>query len=316
MSSLELLVWLGQMRSGLADAIFIGASALGSEEAYLALLTIVYLCIDHRFGFRLLAMFALSVYCNAQLKMAFGFPRPYEVFTKDLHPLYQESATGASFPSGHAQNAVVVWGIIATRCRSWLWRGVVVAVIAVVSFSRLYCQVHWPVDVAAGLIIGVLLVGGYLAFLYGWRSWGKQLEPGVAVIAVLAIAGLMYLFSQQDQSCVRSSGGLLGFGLGYVLLEARGYKATAPWGSQVVKVAVALALLLALRSAGRVMLGESAGATALNYAVVGFTAAYLLPVLFAKCYTWGLYIRGPIKRQKKTARSRQQQTGTEKGSNG
>ncbi len=304
MSSLEFLIWLEQMRSGFTDAIFIGASALGSEDAYLALMTIIYLCVDHRFGIRLLGMFVLSVYSNAQLKLVFAVPRPFEVFSGQLHPLYQDSATGASFPSGHAQTATVVWGIIASRYRSWLLRGVLVAVIALIAFSRLYCQVHWPADVGAGLLVGVLLVAGYLAFTRAWQSGNKRVEVRVGIGAVIALAGLTYLLGRQDESCIRSSGGLLGLGLGYVLLEARGYKAAAPWASQVAKIVIALTLLLALRLAGKAVLGESAGAGALSYAVLGFTATYLLPVFFAKCHMCGLYMRDPINRQKRTARSR------------
>lgn len=75
MSSLDFLVALERLRSGFTDAVFIGASWLGMEEGYPALLTIVYLCVDHRFGFRLLVMFLASAYYNAQVKAAYDTTR-------------------------------------------------------------------------------------------------------------------------------------------------------------------------------------------------------------------------------------------------
>jgi len=286
MSSIDFLIWLEQSRSVLANALFIGASALGSEEAYMALLTTIYLCVGHRFGFHLFVMFLTSAYANSQLKMGFGTERPYLHFPKQLHPLYVSSGEGASFPSGHAQNATVVWGIIAIRQRSWRVRAAILALIGLVAFSRLWCGVHWPVDVAGGLVIGLLLLFFYLLVIGGWASGEKQVGRGQWAVAVIIIAALMYLFGYHDDSCVRSTGALLGSGLGYLLLEGRGFRAAAPPLTQVLKVILSLAVLFGLQIGGKALLGEAAWATAFRYALVGFTAAYLLPVFFTEWHRW------------------------------
>lgn len=280
MSSLEFLVWLEHFRSGFTNALFIGASALGSEEAYLALLTIIYLCVDHRFGFRLLLMFLVSAYANAQLKAAFDTQRPYVAYPDEVHPLYLASGQGGSFPSGHSQSAAVVWGLIASRQRSWAVRGAILALVALIAFSRLYCQVHWPVDVVGGLGIGALLLVAYWGVGRAWASGGLRLGRGHWAAVVTAAALLMYLLGYEQESCVSASGALLGAGLGYVLLEGRDYHARAPFLTQVLKTVAALVVLFALQVGGGLLPTGAPWARALRYALIGITAAYLLPLLF------------------------------------
>ena len=75
----------------------------------------------------------------------------------------------ASYPSGHAIASVAVLFTIAImiwRLRGWRWQFVVAGLmLAVTSYSRLYLGVHWPSDVIAGLLMGVVwLVSTLMAF--------------------------------------------------------------------------------------------------------------------------------------------------------
>ena len=69
-----------------------------------------------------------------------------------------------SFPSGHAAQVVVVWGLLA-----WLWmrrsasvaeRAVVTVLLAVVlalvGYARVRLGTHWPADIVAGSFLGLL----------------------------------------------------------------------------------------------------------------------------------------------------------------
>ena len=66
----------------------------------------------------------------------------------------------ASYPSGHAIASVAVLFTIAImlyRLRGWRWPfPIATAMLIMTSYSRLYLGVHWPTDVMAGLIIGVV----------------------------------------------------------------------------------------------------------------------------------------------------------------
>jgi len=90
------------------------------------------------------------------LKALFGRHRP------DI-PLLKE-AQGLSFPSGHALMSVTFYGLLIyivwkTVKRIWLkWMLVVVLVflILIIGFSRIYLRVHYPSDVLAGFATGFL----------------------------------------------------------------------------------------------------------------------------------------------------------------
>ena len=91
---------------------------------------------------------------------------------------------GPSFPSGHVLASVGFYGLIplvaweATR-KTWVRVASVVgsvAVIAVVTVSRPYLDVHWTTDAIAGVMLGtVLLAGTY--WIYG------RMRPGRPVTA-------------------------------------------------------------------------------------------------------------------------------------
>ncbi len=81
---------------------------------------------------------------------------------------------GPSFPSGHVLASVGFYGLIPfltweVTPNAWArWAAVVgsLAVIAVVTVSRPYLDVHWTTDVVAGMLLGTVLVAAtYQAFL-------------------------------------------------------------------------------------------------------------------------------------------------------
>jgi undecaprenyl-diphosphatase len=93
---------------------------------------------------------------NNVLKAAFDRPRP-QLFT------WGTRAYTTSFPSGHAMSAAAVYATIAfLAARLQRRRGARVAtyaaaavVILAISFSRHYLGVHNPIDVGAGIVVGL-----------------------------------------------------------------------------------------------------------------------------------------------------------------
>ena len=86
---------------------------------------------------------------------------------------------GRSFPSGHAANnmAVAVVLILFFPRLGWLY----LPIALLIGYSRIYTGSHWPLDVAAGMVLG--LFGGVIAtrFLnFVWIRFGKKLMPQVA----------------------------------------------------------------------------------------------------------------------------------------
>ena len=96
-------------------------------------------------------------------------PEPPRSLAETDGPSLTESFTssagiGNSFPSGHVLRAVIVYGLIAFVIRrlspsAGIRRAAVIgaiAVIVLVSFDRLYLDVHWESDVLGGLLLGAI----------------------------------------------------------------------------------------------------------------------------------------------------------------
>src|SRR5215204_1249654 len=138
---------------------FLIITALGSIEVIVLLGVVVaaFLGWGRRWVFlgSWLAAVAGSAVLNQVLKGVFERPRPHFE-----HPLLVE--TSYSFPSGHAMESFVVYGMLAyfavLALRSWEWRvGVVCGaalLVVLIGFSRMYLGVHYLSDVLAGYAAG------------------------------------------------------------------------------------------------------------------------------------------------------------------
>lgn len=166
-------------------------SLLGNETFYLLVVSELYWCVSTEIGLRLGGILMLSGGINDMLKVAFHAPRPYW-YSAEVKAL----AAGGTFgiPSGHAQHAVLVWGILADWMkRRWVW---VIALFFIfcISFSRLYLGVHFPTDILAGWLIGSLLVWIYIHCERKLTIWflhqSVYIQCFMALLVSLGIIGI------------------------------------------------------------------------------------------------------------------------------
>ena len=109
-------------------------SQLGTEDFFFIVLPLIYWSLDSALGIRVGFILVLSSLLNLFGKVGFAGPRPYWV-SSHVQPWWPETSFG--IPSGHAQHAMSVWGIIAVY-RKQLWVTVVcVFLIFMIGFSRL-----------------------------------------------------------------------------------------------------------------------------------------------------------------------------------
>ncbi len=96
---------------------------------------------------------------NIVLKHVFNRVRPYELI-EGLQILVKKPED-ASFPSGHTGASLAAsWAVFRSSPKKY---GIPLIILALlISFSRLYVGVHFPTDVLAGLVTGIL--SGELAF--------------------------------------------------------------------------------------------------------------------------------------------------------
>ena len=112
----DLILWVQQISSSPLDAFFRVITLLGNPEAYLIILTLIYWCVNKRWGIRLLVLAMLSSWVNEAIKSLLRLPRPDPIRVRQL-----VTETSFGFPSNHAQTGgVIIWGYLAAMVRrSW-----------------------------------------------------------------------------------------------------------------------------------------------------------------------------------------------------
>jgi undecaprenyl-diphosphatase len=181
------LTWVGAHQLPWLQSVAVEVTALGTASVVImiALIAALFLALSpHRYwALLLIAATVGGLLLNGVLKLIFDRPRP-EIFAWGTH------AVSSSFPSGHAMNAVIVYstvGYLAARLESrrwirWVTLSLAAAVIVLVCLTRLYLGVHYPSDVAAGLLVGLAWAAFCMSGLEAARVFGRRFrrdaEPG------------------------------------------------------------------------------------------------------------------------------------------
>lgn len=153
------LLWMYGHSTPFLDSWALKLSTLGSTvvAVMIVLVASAFLWIGrHRWTLAVLwsAMLGSAV-LSTTLKAAFARPRP--MLWDRTH------ASEASFPSGHAMSAVVIYGTLAylvARLEKERWMrlltfGVAAVAILIIGLTRLYLGVHYPSDVIAGYAVAL-----------------------------------------------------------------------------------------------------------------------------------------------------------------
>ncbi len=97
----------------------------------------------------------MAVFLGYSLKTYFDVLRPYYQIPHTRTLIYTSPDLGGSFPSSHALISFFIWTIIAVKAKKYSIPAFIAA--ALISFSRIYVGVHYPLDVTVGILIGIAL---------------------------------------------------------------------------------------------------------------------------------------------------------------
>lgn len=163
-------------------------SFLGTKDFFMLALPMLYWYVDSMLGIRVALILMLSTNINSAFKLAFHGPRPYW-YSPKVRALATETSFGV--PSGHAQGAVVFWGLLATYLRKWWSWLVAILFILLIGLSRLYLGVHFPHDVLLGWLIGGVILWLGLRFWDPVLAWAKKTRRRLAgSLRLFGLAGV------------------------------------------------------------------------------------------------------------------------------
>ena len=280
---INVILWL-QMASPFLDPVFIALTFLGNEAFFIVLIPLVYWCFDRRAGVGLALVFLLSVYFNEAAKVLAAQPRP---FAYDSRVMQIVPAGGGGFPSGHTQQAVVVWGYLAFRLqKKWAWI-LAATLMALIPLSRVYLGVHFPIDLAGGYFIGALWLILFIRFEPTMEKLliGQHLMRQLCWAFIFPIL-LIIIFPNCTSNGLTAVGTLMGIGIGFVL-ERRlvAFSTDGNWRECMLRIIIGVTFVAILRfGLAKAFSGLDVPALSrfVRYALVGFWAGFGAPWVFGR----------------------------------
>lgn len=208
LAELEIIRFIHEFRTPFSDTFLKQLDFFDRQEFFLLLIPFIWLGHGWKAGLRVFYILLLGGLISPVLKEFFSYPRPFH-----LDPsLGIIQVSGYGLPSGAAQTAVLLSGIlISWRNNFWTWFIAVLFVLSV-SFSRIYLGVHFPTDILAGWFVGWSL---YLIYAYVFPMIERRFEiirPFSLFLISQILPLLVFFWHQPDH--VSTSSIAMGMGLG------------------------------------------------------------------------------------------------------
>ena len=235
---LQILTEIASWRTPWLDPIFCLLNYVDSPYFMMILITFLWTSISWRWGLKVALLMILSTLLNDFLKQMVGWPRP------DLAML---SLGPYGFPSNGAQGAMVLGGLLIATFKTRAAWIIGISYILLISFSRLYLGVHYPIDLLGGWLAGLAIL---FAFLRRAPLIESMIAKWGAPFGLILCIATTFLFV----SCTSShkihllAGSWLGFGLGAYLGTKFHLYAPPPhhWKTRIERGALAIASVFLL----------------------------------------------------------------------
>ncbi len=217
---MNIIHFLQSFQSDGLTSFFKFLTFFGDKEFYIMILPLFFWLWDKDKAVKLLFILMPSLLLNFWLKEIFQTARPLAV------ALIEQG--GFAFPSGHAQGSTTLWLMLALLIRKKWINILAVVMVILVSLSRLYLGVHWPVDIFGGILIALGLVFAYNKYIFdNYRKYfTAKTKFGQAYVLSIVILFFTIIYPVDDAITILAV--LWGFGI--ILIFTDVMKSELPQG--------------------------------------------------------------------------------------
>ncbi len=294
---MEFLEFLQGLRNPVLDSFFSLITLLGEETVFIVIGLLFFWCIDKKQGYYLLSVGLLGTVLNQFLKLIFRVPRPWVL--KPDFPIVEsarEAATGYSFPSGHTQAGVGIFGGISRwNKHKWL-RVACIALCVLVPFSRMWLGVHTPLDVVVSIILALILIFAIYPVVRKGNKNHMRIMFGIMILIDIALILYTQLYNfpadvdaenliHGTESAYKMLGCIAGMWLAFeVDSNYSHFETTAKWWAQLIKLAIGIIPVVLIKSVLKTplyaLIGNEFIADGIRYFLLTSFAGALWPLTF------------------------------------
>ena len=289
---MEVLRYLESIRTPFLTVFFKFWTLFGEETLIVALICLVYWCIDKKLAYKLIFTMFVAGTLIQNMKISFRIERPW-IRDPNFTSVDGAGATGYSFPSGHTQGAASFFGTSAIHLRKLRYTLICVFVILMVALSRMYLGVHTPEDVIVGMVLTVLTAALCSYIFDRWLADNKHDLTVSVIFTAISLFTLVlsfilmnsgYIESAQTSDCFKIAGTGFGIAAGWYI-ERRFIKFTTKeknilW--QIIKLAVGLLIAVALKSGLKIIFGDGLIMNVIRYFITIMWVLVIYPYIFNK----------------------------------
>ncbi len=164
------MVDLATSRVAFLEPFFRFLNYFDTPYFFFVLIPVIWLGFSYQWGLRIYYWGTFNNLINSLIKNLIGWPRP----STDLSELGLFHPDSYGFPSGGAQMSFFLGSLLIYYWRTKTAWIIGSAYILLISFSRLYLGVHYPIDILGGWIVGALLLFLFIRTKEPLERWLKR----------------------------------------------------------------------------------------------------------------------------------------------